>query len=120
MVMAVRRVLVSCGGSRANIFSRESGRRQMIPLKRLVRDGCWVKCTAKNKFHGREPAEWEFRIRVLSFERLDYSQIEKPERLRPVEAGAALWLMKLELVKVSKDSAYFDEWAEGMRVVDAD
>ena len=89
----------------------------MIPIKNLVRDGCWLKCTARSR---EAQIELTFRMRILSFERLDYAQIGKAPSLVPIEAGAVRWLMKLEVVNLSKASTLFGYLTAEMRVVDAD
>lgn len=91
----------------------------MIPIKNLVRDACWVKCTARNRWT-KETDEWTFRMRISSFDRLDYSQIDRPERLNPVEAGAVLCLMTIEVVNLSKVSVIFGYLSQELRLVDGD
>jgi hypothetical protein len=73
----------------------------MIPLKTMVRDGCWLQCTAKSPF---VQGGLTFRMRILSFERLDYGEIGRAVGLVPIEEGAVRWLMKLEVVNLSKVS----------------
>lgn len=89
----------------------------MIPIKSLVRDGCWLKCTARSKYVQHDLT---FRMRILSFDRLDYSQIGRAPSLVPIEEGAVRWLMKLEVVNLGKVSELFGFIAGEMRAVDAD
>ncbi len=93
----------------------------MIPIKNLVRDGCWLKCTARNRWTN-DTDEWVFRLRIVSFERLIYPQRDRPlnEQLSPTEEGAVWWLMKLEVVNLSKVSTLFGYLRQEMRVVDGD
>jgi len=67
-----------------------------------------------------ETKEWIFRMRVLSFERLDYDEIGTAVSLRPAQEGAAHWIMKLEMVNLSKVSVLFGHLTEAMRIVDGD
>ena len=90
----------------------------MIPIKDLIRDGCWLKCTATSRWEG--DSEYTFRIRVLSFERLDGAQVGRVASLKPIEEGAVLWLMKLQVVNLSKFSVLFGYIKQRMRVVDGD
>ncbi len=89
----------------------------MIPIKALVRDGCWLNCTVRSKF---VQGEVTVRMRVLSFERLDYAEIGKAVSLEPIAEGAILWLLKLEVVNLCKASVLFGYLTEEMRVVDSD
>ena len=57
-------------------------------------------------------------MRILSFELFDCSQVDKPERLKPIEVGAVRWLMKLEVVNLSKVSILFGYLTQEMRLVD--
>ena len=93
----------------------------MIPIKDLVRDGSWLKCMARNRWT-KDTNEWTFRMRILSFERLDYPEMDRPlhEQLTPTEEGAVWWLMKLEVVNLSKVSLLFGYLTQEMRVVDGD
>jgi hypothetical protein len=93
----------------------------MIPIKDLVRDGYWLNCTARNRWTN-DAAEWTFRMRIQSFERLDYPQTDRPlhEQLKPIVEGAVWWLMKLEVVNLSKVSVLFGYLTQEMRVVDGD
>lgn len=89
----------------------------MIPIKRLVRDGCWLKCTARSKF---VKDELTFRMRILSFDQLDYTQIGRAVSLEPIEEGAVRWIMKLEVVNLGKVSQWLGTITEEMRAVDTD
>jgi hypothetical protein len=57
-------------------------------------------------------------MRILSFDRLDYTQIG--EAVTPIEEGAVRWLMRLEMVNLSKVSVLFGFITDEMRVVDGD
>jgi hypothetical protein len=59
-------------------------------------------------------------MRILSFERLDYTQIGEAVSLRPIEEGAVRWLLRLEMVNLSKVSVLFGYITDEMRVVDGD
>lgn len=89
----------------------------MIPIKSLVRDGCWLKCTARSKYVQHDLT---FRMRILSFDRLDYAQIGRAVSLKPIEEGAVRWLMRLEVVNLGKVSELFGHITDEMRAVDAD
>jgi hypothetical protein len=89
----------------------------MIPIKSLVRDACWLKCTARSPF---VKGELTFRMRILSFDHLDYTQIGRAVSLVPIDEGAVRWLMKLEVVNLGKVSQLFGYLATEMRVVDTD
>lgn len=84
----------------------------MIPIKDLIRDGCWLKCTVKDG--------WTFQIRLLDFRRLDYTQVDRPEKATPIEEGAVRWLMELEVVNTSKVHVRSGDLVSPMRVVDND
>jgi hypothetical protein len=59
-------------------------------------------------------------MRILSFERLDYAEIGRAVSLVPIEPGAVRWLMKVEVVNLSKASTLFGYIAAEMRTVDTD
>jgi hypothetical protein len=59
-------------------------------------------------------------MRILSFDRFVYTEIERGVTLRPIEEGAVRWLMMLEVVNLGKVSELFGYISDLMRVVDAD
>lgn len=67
-----------------------------------------------------DTSECIFRLRILSFERLDYAQIGKAPRLEPIEEGAVRWLMRLEVVNLSKVNVLIESVRQTMRIVDGD
>jgi hypothetical protein len=56
----------------------------------------------------------------MSFERLDYSMVGKDANLTPIEEGAVRWVMKLEVVNLSKVRSSLYYLGNEMRVVDAE
>src|ERR1019366_5959290 len=116
MVVAVQRLCLIWERPGAGVSGREKDQ-GMIPIKSLVRDGCWLKCTAKGIY---AKGELTFRRRILCFDRLDYSQIGRAPSLVPIEEGAVRWLMKLEVVNLGKVSELFGYITDEMRAVDAD
>ena len=59
-------------------------------------------------------------MRILSFDRLDYTQIGRAPSLVPIEEGAVRWLLKLEVVNLGKVSELFGYISGEMRLVDTD
>jgi hypothetical protein len=89
----------------------------MIPIKNLIRDGGWLKCSVN--YPGSEcPHTLQFRI--LRFEKVDYGEVDRPERAEEIEEGAVRWLMELEVVNISKTYASAGELTGSLRVVDGD
>ena len=91
----------------------------MIPIDDLLRDGCWLRCTTKNRWT-KDTDEWTFRMRILSFERLDYSQVDRPEIRDSIPEGVLCWLMTVEVVNTTKVSVLFGYLKQQMRLVDCD
>ena len=116
MVVAVQRLCLIWDRPGAGLSGGER-HQTVIPIKTLVRDGCWLKCTARSIY---AKGELTFRMRILSFDRFVYTEIERGVTLRPIEEGAVRWLMMLEVVNLGKVSELFGYISDLMRVVDAD
>lgn len=68
-----------------------------IPIKHSVDSGAWLKC---------ETEGWLsniiiFKVRILSFERVDVALIDNADKLSLDEGN--LWLMKIEVINIDKE-----------------
>lgn len=67
----------------------------MILIKDAISTGSWLHC---EMFLGTI-----FRIRVLSFQKLNISEVDNPEKINLIDNNKTIWIMDLEVVNLSKD-----------------
>lgn len=76
----------------------------MIPIREAVENGAWLKCVSNSVLIG----QIEFRLRVLSFERINLAEVDGRERMQIPDEGV-WWLMKIEAVNLYKMEIHVDE-----------
>lgn len=67
----------------------------MVPVKEAIESGAWLHFSSND-------GEMQFRLRVVSFKKLDLSQVDEPHKIENKETAAQWWLMGIELVNLSK------------------
>ena len=68
----------------------------MIPIKEAISSGAWLHCefTAKKEI---------FRLKVLSFRKLNLSEVDKPEEIELIDKNTIIWIMELEVINLTKE-----------------
>lgn len=70
----------------------------MIPIKEAISTGAWLHCEAKYNYE-----LIQFRIKVLSFRKLNLSEVDNPERIDFRDEHTIVWIMDLEVVNLTKE-----------------
>ncbi len=85
----------------------------MIPIKEAISSSAWLHCeyTYRNEFI-------QFRLRVVSFRKLDLSEVDEPEKIKVIDGQ--WWLMKIEVVSLTKESLYVFQWKDKILLCDQD
>ena len=71
----------------------------MVPVREAINSGTWFHFSSSD-------GDMQFRLKVLSFEKLDLSQVDEPQNIDDEETGACWWLMKIEAINLSKQSLF--------------
>jgi hypothetical protein len=71
----------------------------MVPVREAINSGAWFHFSSSD-------GDMQFRLKVLTFEKLDLSQVDEPQNIDEEETGASWWLMKIEAINLSKQSLY--------------
>jgi len=71
----------------------------MVPVREAINSGTWFHFSSSD-------GDMQFRLKVLTFEKLDLSQVDEPQNIDEEETGASWWLMKIEAINLSKQSLY--------------
>ena len=73
----------------------------MIPIKEAISSGAWLQCE-----HSEYEPDCQFRIKILNFRKLKFSEIDKPENIQGMDMNTVIWIMDLELINMSKVPIY--------------
>lgn len=68
----------------------------MVFLNDAIRNGTWLLCEFK-----RNIEVYQFKMKILSFQKLDIMQVDEPEKIK-LETGTVIWLMDAEVINISK------------------
>lgn len=71
----------------------------MIPIKEAISSGAWLNCEY-NTYKGEI---CQFRLKVLSFRKLNLSEIDNPENIELIDGNAHIWLMEIEVINLMKE-----------------
>ena len=69
----------------------------MIFLNDAINNGTWFHCEFKRNIN-----LYQFRLKVLSFQKLDVTQVDEPEKIK-MENGTTIWLMEAEMINICKE-----------------
>lgn len=69
----------------------------MIFLNDAITNGTWFHCKFK-----RNIEVFQFRLKILSFQKLDINQVDEPEKIN-MENGTTIWLMEAEMINLTKE-----------------
>jgi|GraSoiStandDraft_41_1057321.scaffolds.fasta_scaffold2866685_1 hypothetical protein len=83
----------------------------MVPVREAINSGAWFHFSSSD-------GDMQFRLKVLSFEKLDLSQVDEPQNIDDEETGACWWLMKIEAINLSKQSLFSPLMLREMLLID--
>jgi hypothetical protein len=67
----------------------------MIPIKEAIGTGAWLHCEINEST--------KFRLKVLSFRKLNLSEVDEPEKIHIKDENTILWIMDIEVINLSKE-----------------
>ena len=70
----------------------------MIPIKEAISTGAWLHCEFNYNYE-----LIQFRIKVLSYRKLNLSEVDEPEKINFRDEGTFVWIMDLEVVNLTKE-----------------
>ena len=70
----------------------------MIPVKEAINIGVWLHCDYTDTRHDEN---YPFRIKVLSFRKLNLAEVDNAEKLNLKDSD--LWIMELEVINIKKE-----------------
>ncbi len=73
----------------------------MIPIKEAINLGTWFHCEYTDTRHDEI---YPFRIKILSFRKLNLKEVDNPEGLDLKDEGTIIWIMNLEAINVRKEA----------------
>lgn len=72
----------------------------MIPVKEAINAGTWLYCEYTDTRHDEI---YPFRIKILSFRKLNLKEVDNPEGLDLKDEGTIIWIMNLEAINIRKE-----------------
>lgn len=70
----------------------------MVPIKEAISTGAWLHCETTYNYE-----LFQFRIKVLSFQKLNLSEVDNPEKIDFRDENTIVWIMDLEVVNLTKE-----------------
>lgn len=87
-----------------------------IPIREAINSGAWFKCMS-----GYDAIdEYEFKIKVLSFDKINLNKIDNPEKIELDLAAGVLWLMKIQIINLNKTAVWYHSIERFICVIDQD
>lgn len=84
----------------------------MIPIKEAISSGAWL--------HFSNPEEeLDFRVKVLSFRKIDLKEVDNPEKVE-INEGAIWYLMTIEFINLTKEEISQYQWKDEIVLIDND
>lgn len=71
-----------------------------IPIEHAIDSGAWFHCRSGYDGHYDN---YSFRIRVLSFEKVNMTDIDNPKQITLDIEGGVLWVIKLQIINLNKE-----------------
>ena len=87
----------------------------MISIKEAISKEFWIHCEATESF-----LTYIFHIKILSFKKLNLTEVDEPERIKLFNSNAPLWLMKLEVINFTKKSISPNNGFNNIILIDQD
>ncbi len=85
----------------------------MIPIKEAISSGAWLHCSSDDD-------SVQFRLRVLSFGKLNLSEVDNPQDIQQNDGNAKWWLMRIEVVSLCKRNIYAYKVCGKVLLIDQD
>jgi hypothetical protein len=85
----------------------------MVPIKETVSSSGWFDCRSDKK-------EIRFKIRVLSFEKVDLSEVDDSHKVKIDSSSGNYWILKVETVNLTKKAISPDDVTRKIVLVDQD
>jgi hypothetical protein len=87
----------------------------MIPVKEIVSSSAWFDCHSDSGFE-----KIRFKMRVLSFDKVDLSEVDDPHEVKIDYSSGNYWILKLELVNLTKKVISSGDVSRAIILVDQD
>ncbi|MEO6329753.1 MAG: hypothetical protein ABIO55_12510 [Ginsengibacter sp.] len=71
----------------------------MVPIKEAINSGAWLTC----EYNENRDEICRFRLKVLSFKKLNLLEVDNPERIELIDGNANMWLMEIEVINLMKE-----------------
>jgi hypothetical protein len=88
----------------------------MVPIKEAVNSGAWLHCEKRDNLFKVN----QFRLKILSFKKIDLKDIDEPEKIEDFDGTGDLWLMKIEIINLNKEPTSIFDNIRKLKLIDND
>lgn len=67
----------------------------MIPIKEAISNDTWLRCE-----YDYNETLYKFNIKILSFRKINLSEVDEPEKIKVIDKNANYWIMGLECINL--------------------
>lgn len=83
----------------------------MIPIKEAISTGVWLHFSRKEE-------QIQFRLKVVSFQKINFSEIDEPENMKERAENVQWRVLKVEVINLSKKNIYSSDGPGEILLID--
>jgi len=85
----------------------------MVPVKEAINSGAWLHFISNDE-------SLQFRLKVLSFHKLNFTEVDNPESIQQKDSNSQWWLMGVESINLTKRNIHPLIFVGSLLLVDQD
>ena len=98
---------------------REKLQKNMVSVKEAINSGSWLIC--EYKYDPKYDDESiKFRLKINSFRKVNFSEIDKPQKIENLGSNGILWIMNIEIINLTKSPQEIYKIPDSLILVDQD
>jgi len=87
----------------------------MVPVKEAISSGAWLYCE-----YSYNNSTFQFRVKVISFNKLDLSEVDRPEKIELPDANCEIWLLGIEILNYLNEPISTSSCSDMLLLADQD
>ena len=85
----------------------------MVLLKNAIEHSLWLHCE-----YFDEEKVIQFRVKIISFRKINLSEIDQPEQIRIIDSNCFFWALNMELINLCKDTIHSNDGPNQLVLID--
>lgn len=70
----------------------------MVPIKEAISSNTWLQCEHQYGYNS-----YKFRLKIISFEKLNLSLVDNPEEIEGIDSNSLIWKLDIEIIGLNKE-----------------